>query len=270
MGHIHYLVCLHPSSVKLTSCRLVVQRVKSLPATQKTQVPSLGREDPLEKDMATHPVFLPGESHGQRSLVGYSPWGSKESDTTTDTSYHYNMPVCHKTGILKTPMELRLAVLKRQASYWQSVNKNWMRKEWRWRTRTTPGSESSIHQVGINTEDDIDRWLGYTAQLTLRERQRLINVGTFQENKAGLPYWIPASPVAQLVNNLSPVQETQGWEDPQRKEQQPTPIFLPGESHGRRSLVGYSPWGHKESDTTEQRTLSLLNAVCSFRGKICQ
>ena len=32
----------------------------------------------------------------------------------------------------------------------------------------------------------------------------------------------------------------------------PTPVFLPGESHGWRSLVGYSPWGHKESDTTER------------------
>ena len=32
---------------------------------------------------------------------------------------------------------------------------------------------------------------------------------------------------------------------------QPTPVFLPGESHGQRSLAGYSPWGHKESDTTE-------------------
>ena len=30
----------------------------------------------------------------------------------------------------------------------------------------------------------------------------------------------------------------------------PTPVFLPGESHGQRSLVGYSPWGHKESDET--------------------
>ena len=33
---------------------------------------------------------------------------------------------------------------------------------------------------------------------------------------------------------------------------QPTPVFLPGESHGRRSLVGYSPWGRRESDATEQ------------------
>ena len=33
---------------------------------------------------------------------------------------------------------------------------------------------------------------------------------------------------------------------------QPTPVFLPGESHGQRNLAGYSPWGRKESDTTEQ------------------
>ena len=55
---------------------------KNLPAMQKTQVQSLGQEDPLEKEMATTPVFLPEESHGQRSLVGYSPWGHKESDMT--------------------------------------------------------------------------------------------------------------------------------------------------------------------------------------------
>ena len=39
---------------------------------------------------------------------------------------------------------------------------------------------------------------------------------------------------------------------PWRRKWQPTPAFLPGESHGQRSLVGYSPQGHKESDTTER------------------
>ena len=39
---------------------------------------------------------------------------------------------------------------------------------------------------------------------------------------------------------------------------QPTSIFLPGESHGQRSLVGYSPQGHKESDMTEQLSTSSL------------
>ena len=38
---------------------------------------------------------------------------------------------------------------------------------------------------------------------------------------------------------------------------QTTPVFLPGESHGQRGVVGYSPWDHKESDMTEQLSLSL-------------
>ena len=61
---------------------LVTQMVKSLPAMRESQVWSLGREDPLEKEMATHSSILPGKSHGQRTLVGYSSWGCKESDTT--------------------------------------------------------------------------------------------------------------------------------------------------------------------------------------------
>ena len=38
---------------------------------------------------------------------------------------------------------------------------------------------------------------------------------------------------------------------------QPTPVFSPGEFHGQRSIVGYSPWDHKDSDTTEQLTVSV-------------
>ena len=56
--------------------------VKNPPAMQETQVQSLSQEAPLEEEMATTPGFLPGESHGQRSLVGCSPRGRKESDTT--------------------------------------------------------------------------------------------------------------------------------------------------------------------------------------------
>ena len=42
-----------------------------------------------------------------------------------------------------------------------------------------------------------------------------------------------------------------GWEIPWRRKWQPTPVFLPRKSHGQRSLVDYSPRGHKESDTTQ-------------------
>ena len=95
----------------------MAQTVKNLPAMWETQVRSLGQDDPLEKEMATHSIFLPGKSHGQRSLemlflllypsanstagtkgryylavisrlqrqrilAGYSLWGCKESDMT--------------------------------------------------------------------------------------------------------------------------------------------------------------------------------------------
>ena len=57
--------------------------VKNPPTTQETQGRSLGQEDPLEEEIATHSSIPAWKSHGQRRLVGYSPWGSqKESDMT--------------------------------------------------------------------------------------------------------------------------------------------------------------------------------------------
>ena len=59
----------------------MAQMVKHLSAMQETQVQSLDWEDPLEKGMAIHPVFLPRESHGQRSLAGYTVHGVAKSQT---------------------------------------------------------------------------------------------------------------------------------------------------------------------------------------------
>ena len=53
--------------------------VKNLPAKQERRIQSLGQEDPLEKDWKPSPVFLPGKSHGERSLAGYSPSGCKQT-----------------------------------------------------------------------------------------------------------------------------------------------------------------------------------------------
>ena len=74
-----------------------------------------------------------------------------------------------------------------------------------------------------------------------------------------------ASLVAQTVKNPPAMWDTWvqflGWENPWRREQLPTPVFLPGESHGQRSLDNYSPWGpwgHKESDMSEWLTFRFL------------
>ena len=75
----------------LHDASLIAQSVKNLSAMQETQVQFLGREDLLEKEMATHSSFLPGESHGQRSLVGYSPWGRKESDMIEQLHFHFHV-----------------------------------------------------------------------------------------------------------------------------------------------------------------------------------
>ena len=63
--------------------------VKNLPtnAGDMGSIPGWGRS-PGEGNSNPPAVFLPGESHGQRSLVGYSPWGRKESDTTEATNIH--------------------------------------------------------------------------------------------------------------------------------------------------------------------------------------
>ena len=102
------------------------------------------------------PVFLPGESHGRRSLVGCSPWGHRESDTTEVTSSSNN-----SVGL------------------------------------DGSGGKSICLQCG---RPRFDPWVGKI---------------------------------------------------PWRRKWQPTPVLLPGESHGWKSLVGYNPWGCKESDTAE-------------------
>ena len=60
----------------------MAQTVKCLPTTRETQVQSLGQEDLLEKEMATHSSILAWRIPWTESLVGYNPQGRKELDTT--------------------------------------------------------------------------------------------------------------------------------------------------------------------------------------------
>ena len=64
--------------------------VKHLPEMQETLIRSLGQEDPLEKEMAPTPLFLPGKFHGLKSLVGYSPWVRKELDMAERLHFHFH------------------------------------------------------------------------------------------------------------------------------------------------------------------------------------
>ena len=64
----------------------------------------------------------------------------------------------------------------------------------------------------------------------------------------GLPLWLSGNTVQETQEI-----QIQSWVGriPWRRAWQPTPVFLPGDSRGQRSLVGYSPWDHKELDMTE-------------------
>ena len=79
-----------------------------------------------------------------------------------------------------------------------------------------------------------------------------------------------ASLVAQTVKNppakLENWVQSLGWEDPWRRAWQPTPVFLPGEFHGQRSLAGYSPWDCEELDTTKQLSLTLTQIINAEEG----
>jgi len=81
-----------------------------------------------------------------------------------------------------------------------------------------------------------------------------------------------ASPVAQMVKNLPECRrlESDLWvgKIPWNREWQFIPVSLTGEFHRQRSLVGYSPWGHKQSDTGKQLTLFIVDLQCSVNFQI--
>ena len=69
----------------------VAQTVKNMPAVQKTGIRSLGWEDPLEKEMATHASTLAWRIPWTEKPGGYSPWGPTESDTTERLTGYYRL-----------------------------------------------------------------------------------------------------------------------------------------------------------------------------------
>ena len=77
--------------------------------------------------------------------------------------------------------------------------------------------------------------------------------------------------MAQWQKNLPAMQEPQemwvwslSWEDPLEEDMATTPVFLSGEFNGERSLEGYSPWGYKALDMTEQLTFTFLKLMYRF------
>ena len=87
----------------------------------------------------------------------------------------------------------------------------------------------------------------------LRISSHLSQASTFpllQRSLATCPWWLHGKESACQAGDLGTIPGSGRF--PRRMKWQPTPIFLPGESHGQRSLAGCIPRGHTESDTTKQ------------------
>ena len=192
----------------------MAQQVKNPPAMQETQemqVRSLDQEDLLQPT----PVFLPWKSHGQRSLVGYSPWGHR------------------------------------------------VRHDRATKHACSPGRWS---KMGASS------WLisfhgGHPSHLciTYRVAECLLHVHVHvhltshhQEQPRTMPVMFPWRPPKLMHPGDSDGKESAcsagdlGSTPGLGRAGNSTPVFLPGELHGQRSLTGYSPWGCKEVDMTEQ------------------
>ncbi|CAN0562023.1 unnamed protein product, partial [Rangifer tarandus platyrhynchus] len=74
------------------------------------------------------------------------------------------------------------------------------------------------------------------------------------------PFLLPSS--LSLLTTIFPIMKI-----PQRRKWLPTPAFLPEKSHGQRNLAGYSPWGWKESDTTERLSVEKRQSAKAERGE---
>ena len=186
--------------------------VKNPPAMQETWVQSLGWEDPLEEGMATYSSILAWKNpQGQRSLVGYSPQCRQELDTTEWLSIH-------------THIHTRLYML-------------------------------SFSLLGVNHTFSVY----YIICAKLNTTIHLYSEKAMAPHSSTVAWKIPWMEEPGRLQSMGSLRVRHDWATSLslstfmhwRRKWQPTPVLLPGESHGWRSLVGCSPWGHTESDMTE-------------------
>ena len=129
-----------------------LQKVKNLPSIQEIWVPSLGGKSSWRRKWQPTPVFLPEELHGQRSLVGYSPWGYKEWDITEYLTHTH------------TELELGFTILKG----WKKKTKENKIQELKWKRacQTICGPQTKIFTLWPFTEKVSTGKLWITIKMT--------------------------------------------------------------------------------------------------------
>ena len=179
------------------------------------------------------PVLLPGKSHGWRSLVGCSPWGREELDTTEWLHFHFSLS-CTGEGngnpLLENP---------RDGGAWWAAVSGVAQSRTRLKWLSSSSSLWSVSQALLQYTGHFRFCSGLKGHMvrntTLR---RWINTNMYKE--MGFPGGASGKePICQCRRcGFDPCIGKIPW----RRAWQATPVFLPGESHGQRSLAGYSPW----------------------------
>ena len=159
------------------------------------------------------PLFLPGKSHGQKSLAGYSPKSRKESDMTEWLNIHHHHAVI-KYMLLSYKFLYSLI----------------------WRM----GACAHFEEGGSRKADKV------TALVLISgvwQDPTPVGVGEASQVGKNPACWCRRCKRFGFDPWVGKIPWRRAWE--------PTPVVSPGESHGQRSLEGCSPQGHRESDTTE-------------------
>ena len=102
--------------------------------------------------------------------------------------------------------------------------------------------------VGIQFQDHLLRKLVFFLWVALhicKKKKKQLEIFVWVYFCFRLPWWTSGSVVKNLPTNYNCIFDSWVGKIPWRKKWQHIPVFLPGKSHGQRSLVGYSPWGHK-------------------------
>ena len=197
------------------------------------------------------PVLWPGKSHGWRSLGGYSPWGLKELDMTERPRFHYSLS-CIGEGN-GNPLQCSCLENPRDGGAWWAAVYG-VTQSWTWLKRLSSSSSSIGFGEGNGNPLQYSCLENFMDRITWRAIVHAVKKKSVQND------WV-TNAGGWVAKNLLAVKETPamqemwvrslGWKDPLEKEMATSPVFLSGKSHGQKSLEGYSPWGRKESNSTE-------------------
>ena len=214
--------------------------VKNLPSVLDIQVPFLGRKSSQRQEWLPTPVLLPREFHGQRSLASYSLWGHKELDMTKQLTLSHSCNMYIYTYInINIYIYIYLQLLLVVKSCLSLFGHRGLQLAWLFCPWNSPGKDTG---VGCD-------FLLQGIFLTQGSNPSLLH--WLADSLPGQAHMYGASLVAQLVKNLSAMQETWvqslGWKNPLEK----------GIAIHSSILAWRIPWSGKELDMIEPLLLSL-------------